>query len=60
MTKKKFQGTGTALVTPFSRDGSIDVSRLFSRLVNHQIRGGIDMIVHVRHEPEKAPHLETG
>jgi hypothetical protein len=24
MTKKKFQGTGTALVTPFKKDGSID------------------------------------
>jgi len=44
MTKKKFQGTGTALVTPFLRDGSIDEPAL-RRLVNHQISGGIDMIV---------------
>jgi 4-hydroxy-tetrahydrodipicolinate synthase len=44
MNKKKFQGTGTALVTPFLRDGSIDEAAL-RRLVNHQIRGGIDMIV---------------
>jgi len=44
MTKKKFQGTGTAMVTPFQRDGSIDEAAL-RRLVNHQIRGGIDMLV---------------
>jgi len=44
MAKKKFQGTGTALATPFLRDGSIDETAL-RRLVNHQIRGGIDMIV---------------
>lgn len=44
MTKKKFQGTGTALATPFIRDGSVDEAAL-RRLVNHQIRGGIDMIV---------------
>jgi len=44
MTKKKFQGTGTALVTPFHSDGSIDESAL-RRLVDHQVRGGIDMIV---------------
>jgi 4-hydroxy-tetrahydrodipicolinate synthase len=44
MTKKKFQGTGTALVTPFKNDGSIDEVAL-RRLVEFQIRGGIDMIV---------------
>ncbi len=44
MTKKKFQGTGTALVTPFKKDGSIDETAL-RRLVEYQIRGGIDMIL---------------
>lgn len=44
MTKKKFQGTGTALATPFLRDGLIDELAL-RRLVNLQLRGGIDMIV---------------
>src|SRR5215813_14936561 len=43
MTKKKFQGTGTALVTPFKKDGSIDEPAL-RRLVDLQVRGGIDMI----------------
>jgi len=44
MIKKKFQGTGTALVTPFLGDGSIDETAL-RRLVDFQIRGGVDMIV---------------
>ena len=44
MTKNKFQGTGTAMVTPFLRDGSIDEAAL-RRLVEHQISGGIDMLV---------------
>lgn len=44
MTKKKFQGTGTALVTPFKKDGSIDEPAL-RRLVDLQIEGGIDMIM---------------
>jgi 4-hydroxy-tetrahydrodipicolinate synthase len=44
MTKKKFQGTGTALVTPFKNDGSIDEPAL-RRLVDLQIQGGVDMIV---------------
>jgi 4-hydroxy-tetrahydrodipicolinate synthase len=43
MTKKSFQGTGTALVTPFNQDGSIDEPAL-RRLVDFQIRDGIDMI----------------
>ncbi|HLQ78127.1 MAG TPA: 4-hydroxy-tetrahydrodipicolinate synthase, partial [Terriglobia bacterium] len=44
MTIKKFQGAGTALVTPFRKDGSIDEAAL-RRLVDDQIRGGIDMIM---------------
>src|SRR5947209_6697705 len=43
MTKKKFQGSGTALVTPFLDDGSLDESAL-RRLVELQVQGGIDMI----------------
>src|SRR5688572_33112803 len=43
MTKKPFQGAGTALVTPFNKDGSIDEAAL-RRVVDFQIRGGIDMI----------------
>src|SRR5262245_25402237 len=41
--KKRFQGTGTALVTPFKRDGSIDEIAL-RRLVDFQIDEGIDML----------------
>ena len=44
MTKKRFQGTGTALVTPFRRDGSIDEAAL-RRLVDFQITEGIDMLL---------------
>ncbi len=43
MTKKQFQGTGTALVTPFKRDGSIDEAAL-RRFVDFQIEEGIDML----------------
>jgi 4-hydroxy-tetrahydrodipicolinate synthase len=41
-----FTGTGTALVTPFKKDGSIDESTLRD-LVERQIRGKIDAIVPV-------------
>ncbi len=39
-----FTGTGTALVTPFRRDGSLDESAL-RRLVKRQITAGIDFLV---------------
>jgi 4-hydroxy-tetrahydrodipicolinate synthase len=38
------RGCGTALVTPFSRNGSIDVEAL-RRLVQFQLREGIDFLV---------------
>ncbi len=44
MSKEIFQGTGTALVTPFARDMSVDEDAL-ARLVEFQIEGGIDMIL---------------
>src|SRR5690242_2752514 len=44
MKKKRFQGTGTALVTPFRRDGSVDEPAL-RRLVDFQITEGIDMLL---------------
>src|SRR2546427_9872013 len=44
MTKKQFQGTGTALVTPFSSDGSVDEKAL-RRLVDFQISEGMDMLL---------------
>jgi len=39
-----FTGTGTALVTPFRRDGSLDEPRLRA-LVKRQIAAGIDFLV---------------
>src|SRR5438093_3080579 len=44
MTKKQFQGTGTALVTPFRPAGSVDEKAL-RRLVDFQISEGIDMLL---------------
>ena len=44
MTKQRFKGTGTALVTPFAFGGSIDEAAL-ARLIDFQIAGGVDMIV---------------
>ena len=44
MTMKPFQGTGTAMVTPFNADGSIDEAAL-RRFVDFQIREGIDMLL---------------
>lgn len=44
MISEPFQGTGTALVTPFRDDGSVDYEALV-RLVDMQIEGGVDMLV---------------
>ncbi len=43
-TRKKFQGTGTALVTPFTRDGKLD-EQTVRRLVEFQIKGGVEAII---------------
>ena len=43
MTKKSFQGTGTAMITPFKTDGLIDEKAL-RRFVDFQIDGGVDML----------------
>jgi len=44
MTKKRFQGTGTAMITPFKTDGSIDEKAL-RRFVDFQIENGVDMLL---------------
>jgi 4-hydroxy-tetrahydrodipicolinate synthase len=44
MTRKSFQGTGTAMITPFKADGSIDEQAL-KRFVDFQIDGGVDMLL---------------
>jgi 4-hydroxy-tetrahydrodipicolinate synthase len=41
---RKFQGTATALVTPFKSDGSLDESAL-RKLVDLQIKGGVEALV---------------
>ncbi len=40
----KFRGTGTAIVTPFHKDGGIDF-RAFERLIEFQIMSGINYLV---------------
>lgn len=42
--KKMFLGTGVALVTPFKKDLSVDVSAL-RKLVNYQVENGINYLV---------------
>jgi len=44
--RKPFQGTGTALVTPFKRDGSLDEKSL-RRLVDFQIKNGVEALIPV-------------
>src|SRR5947208_1008557 len=44
MTKSPFQGTGTAMITPFKEDGSVDEKAL-RRFVDFQIDGGVDMLL---------------
>jgi len=40
----KFKGTGVAIVTPFSKNGSIDYNAL-EKLINHIIKGGVEYVV---------------
>lgn len=44
MTISAFRGTGTALVTPFATDGTVDLAT-FDDLVERQIAGGVDFLV---------------
>jgi len=44
MEKKKFKGTGVAIVTPFRVDGSVDFKSL-GKLLEHIIKGGVDYVV---------------
>lgn len=44
MTKKPFQGTGTAMITPFMSDGAVDEKAL-RRFVDFQLDGGVDMLL---------------
>ncbi|HEY3876864.1 MAG TPA: 4-hydroxy-tetrahydrodipicolinate synthase [Candidatus Kapabacteria bacterium] len=40
----KLRGTGTAIVTPFTRSGEIDFEA-FKRLIDLQLEGGVEMLV---------------
>jgi 4-hydroxy-tetrahydrodipicolinate synthase len=42
--RKKFQGTGTAIVTPFKKDGSLDEKAL-RRVVDYQVKGGVEALI---------------
>src|ERR1700694_2450354 len=44
LEQQMFTGCGTAMVTPFRRDGALDEATLI-RLVNRQIDAGIDFLV---------------
>ena len=39
-----FKGCGTALITPFAKDGSLDEAAL-RRLVRRQVQGGVHFLV---------------
>ena len=45
-SRKKFQGTATAIITPFKKDGSLDEGAL-KRFVEFQIKGGVEGLVPV-------------
>lgn len=44
LERQMFTGCGTAMVTPFGRDGALDEATLI-RLINRQIDAGIDFLV---------------
>ena len=39
-----FKGTGTALITPFKKDQSVDINSL-RKIVDQQLKGGVDALV---------------
>ena len=41
---EKFKGTGTAIVTPFHKEGNIDF-KSFEKIINYQISHGVDYLV---------------
>lgn len=51
--KRAFQGTGTALVTPFKKNGSLDEKAL-RNLVEFQIKGGVQALIPVGTTGESA------
>jgi len=55
---KQFRGTGTALVTPFKRNGSLDEPSLL-QLLDFQIKGGVEALVPLGTTGE-SPSLSAG
>jgi 4-hydroxy-tetrahydrodipicolinate synthase len=51
--KRAFQGTGTAIVTPFKKNGSLDEKAL-RNLVEFQIKGGVQALIPVGTTGESA------
>ena len=45
-TIRRLQGTGTAIVTPFTKDGALDEAAL-RRLVDYQTQGGVEILIPV-------------
>jgi 4-hydroxy-tetrahydrodipicolinate synthase len=42
--REKLKGLGVAMVTPFRKDGSVDIAGL-KKLTSHLIEGGVDYLV---------------
>ncbi len=54
---KKFQGTGTAIVTPFKKNGAVDELAL-KELITFQIKGGVEALIPIGTTGE-SPSLST-
>jgi len=54
---KKFQGTGTAIVTPFKKNGAVDEQALIE-LIAFQIKGGVEALIPIGTTGE-SPSLST-
>jgi 4-hydroxy-tetrahydrodipicolinate synthase len=57
-TQQMFTGCGTAMVTPFRRDGALDEATLI-RLINRQIDAGIDFLVPCGTTLSREEHLRV-
>src|SRR6266487_4835008 len=44
LLRNKLQGTGVALITPFTSNGDIDFDAL-EKVINHVINGGVEYVI---------------
>jgi len=58
MSKRKFTGTGVAIITPFNKDMSVDYDA-YERVIEHVIESGIDFLVPLGSTGETATLNET-